>query len=174
MTSPLSLADRWNRFWYLESVELRLDAMPGRRRRAVLAELRANLDVAATEVGMPAALADLGRPADLVRQYQDAEPQVRPRWNHGALAASLLFGAWLYATLFYTMGMLDALGSAGAPQATGSFLGTRVAAVVRSGEISAEFSGIPWGPLVVAVVVFVLASRVWNLLPSRRQSPVPA
>ena len=37
MTPALSVADRWNRFRYLQTVELWLDSMPGRRRRAVLA-----------------------------------------------------------------------------------------------------------------------------------------
>lgn len=174
MTRALSLADRWHRSWYLQRVELRLDSIPGRRRRAVLAELKANLEVAAAEVGMPAALADLGRPVDLARQYLDQEPALRPRWNHGALAAGAVLGAWLYATLFYAMGMLDALDSAGAERATGSFLGSQVVAVFTPRAMSAEFTGIPWAPLLVMVVTFLLASRVWNLLPSRRRSPVPA
>lgn len=174
MTGSLSPADRWNRYWYLQSVELRLDSMPGRRRRAVLAELKANLEVAAAEIGMSAALVDLGRPSDLVRQYRDQEPALRPRWNHGALAAGAVFGAWLYATLFYTMGMLDALSSTGAERAAGSFLGTQVVAVVSSGAISAEFNGLPWAPLLATLIMFLLAGRVWNLLPSRRRSPMTA
>ena len=60
MTTTLSLADRWRRSWYLQRVELWLDPMPRRRRRAVLGELRANLDEAAADVGLPRAVADLG------------------------------------------------------------------------------------------------------------------
>ena len=93
MTRALSLADRWRRYWYLQGVELRLDAMPGRRRRAVLAELKANLEIAAAETGMTAALADLGRPVDLARQYLDQEPALRPHWNAGALAAGAVLAA---------------------------------------------------------------------------------
>ena len=174
MTRALSLADRWRRYWYLQGVELRLDAMPGRRRRAVLAELKANLEIAAAETGMTAALADLGRPVDLARQYLDQEPALRPHWNAGALAAGAVLAAWLYGTLFYTIGMVDALASAGGGRATGTFLGTRVAAVSTPEEISGQFSGLPWGPLLVMVLTFLLVSRVWNLLPSRRRSPVPA
>ena len=174
MTDKLSLSDRWNRARYLQTVELWLDAMPGRRRRAVMKDLRANLDVAAAEVGMTAALADLGRPRVLARRYLDEEPAQRPHWNQGALAAGLVIGAWLYSTLFYTMGMLDAVGSTGAGNATGSFLGTHVNAVSTPEEISAGFAGFPWSALLVAVVVFLLVARAWNALPSRRRAPVAA
>lgn len=165
----MSLVDRWARFRYLQSLELRLDWMPGRRRRAVLRELRDNLDAAAAERGMRSAIADLGRPAALAREYVAAEPVYRPRWTSGALAAGVAFGAWLYATLFYTVGMLDALASTGtAAPATGSFLGTRVQAAANADGLSAGFTGFPWAPLLVVLLTFLLVSRAWNVLPGRR------
>lgn len=174
MTDTLSLSDRWNRFRYLQSVELWLDAMPGRRRRAVLKELRSNLQVAAAEVGMAAALDDLGRPRSLARSYLDEEPGSRPRWSQGALAAGLLVGGWLYATMFYTMGLVDALRSAGATHATGSFLGTEVSVIATAEEISGRFAGVPWAVLLTAVLVFLLVGRAWNALPGRRRAVVSA
>jgi hypothetical protein len=171
MTDTLSLSDRWNRFRYLQTVELWLDAMPGRRRRAVLKELRANLEAAVAEIGMSAALADLGRPRALACHYLDEEPAHRPHWNQGALAAGLVVGAWLYATLFYTMGMLHALRSTGAANATGSLLGTDVSAVATAEVVSAGFAGFPWSALVAALLAFLLVGRAWNALPGRRRAP---
>lgn len=171
MSRTPSLADRWNRYWFLQSVELWLDPVPGRRRRAILRELRANLTEAARDVGMSAAIADLGRPRALARQFVDGEPEVRPHWNQGAVAAALAVGAWLYATMFYTIGMLDALDSTGASgPAQGRFLGTEVRVLNSDVEISGAFSGFPWVPLVLAVVLFLLVGRAWRALP--RRSPV--
>lgn len=174
MSSTLSPTDRWRRFWYLQSVALWLDPMPGRRRRAVVRELRSNLDSAAADVGLAAALGDLGSPRGLARKYLDTEPTGRPRWNQGALAAGLVFGAWLYATMFYAVGMLDALDSTGTTvPARGSFLGTGVEAVFSDAQISAAFSGVPWLPLVVMLLAFLLVGRAWKALPGRRRLPSP-
>lgn len=175
MTHPLSLADRWRRFWYLQSVELWLEPMPGRRRRAVLRELRTNLGEAAADVGMARALSDLGRPGVLARTFLDEEPPGRPRWVLGAVAASAVFAVWIYATLFYTLGMLDALDATGTTvPARGSFLGTAVTAVSSDQELSAGFDGLPWLPLLLMVLAFLLASRAWKALPRRGGRQVPA
>lgn len=175
MNRTSSLADRWRRSWYLERVELWLDPMPRRRRRAVLGELRANLDEATADVGLGRALADLGAPRELARTYLDAEPADRPRWHQGALAASLLLAAWVYATFFYAIGMLDALTATGttAP-ARGSFLGTRVETVSSPAEFSAAFSGVPWVPLLAVLAVFLLVGRAWRALPRRSRVAVSA
>ncbi len=165
----LSSTDRWRRFWYLQSLELRLEGIPGKRRRAVIRELTSSVDLAAAEQGMRSALDDLGRPAELARQYLEQEPERRPRWSAGALAAALVLAGWLYSTLFYAAGMLDALQSSGvtAP-ATGSFFGTSVVATFNDGEISAGFRGWPWAATLVALATFLLVGRCWNALPSRR------
>ena len=171
MTRTLSLADRWRRSWYLQRLELWLDPMPRRRRRAVLGELRANLDEATADVGLERAVADLGAPRELARRYLDAETAGRPRWHQGAVAAGLLLAAWVYATFFYAVGMLDALASTGTTTpARGSFLGTRVEAVSSPAEFSAAFTGVPWAPVVATLVVFLLVGRAWRALPGR--SPV--
>ena len=175
MSRTPSLASRWRRSWYLERVELWLDSMPRRRRRAVLAELRANLDEATADVGLEAALAGLGSPRQLASQYLDTEPQPRPHWNQGAIAASLVLGGWLYATLFYAVGMIDALDSTGVTTpARGSFLGTRVEAVSNATELSAAFTGVPWLPLVLMLLTFLLVGRAWRALPRRSAPAVSA
>lgn len=170
----LSSTDRWRRFWYLQSLEIRLEGMPGKRRRAVVRELGASLELAAGEQGMRSAITDLGRPAVLARQYLEQEPERRPRWSAGALAAALVLGWWLYSTLFYTAGMLDALHSTGVTvPATGSFFGTSVVATFNDGEISAGFRGWPWAATVLVLLTFLLVGRCWNALPGRR-SRTPA
>ncbi len=175
MTPTPSLAARWRRAWYLQRVELWLDPMPRRRRRAVLAELRANLDAASADVGLEAALTDLGSPRQLAHHYLDAEPQPRPRWNQGAVAASLVLAAWVYATLFYALGMVDALSFTGATGAAeGSFLGTQVRAVANAAEFSAAFSGVPWAPLTVALLTFLLVGRAWHVVGRRTTAEVSA
>jgi hypothetical protein len=168
MSRTPSLADRCRRSWFLLRVELWLDPMPRRRRRPVLDELRTNLDEATADVGLDAALDDLGSPRQLARQYLGSERQPRPRWNQGAVAAALVLGAWMYSTLFYTLGMLDALGSTGtAAPARGSFLGTRVEAVSNATELSAAFTGVPWAPLVVMLLAFLLVGRAWHVVARR-------
>lgn len=175
MSCTPSLTARWRRSWYLQRVELWLDPMPRRRRRAVLRELRTNLDEASADVGLDAALAGLGSPRQLAAQYLDTEPQPRPRWNQGAVAASAVLVAWVYATMFYTLGMLDALDSTGATTAArGSFLGTRVEAVSNATEISAGFSGVPWAPVVLMLVTFLLVGRAWHVVGRRAAREVSA
>jgi hypothetical protein len=175
MSTALSPADRWRRYRYLQNVAFWLDPMPGRRRRAVLRELRQNLDAAAVDSGMARAVADLGSSRLLARQFLEAEQSGRPSWYHGALAATVVLAAWLYATMFYALGMLDALEATGttAP-AEGSFLGTHVSALFTEQQISAGFSGPPWAPLLVMVLAFLLASRAWRALPRRGSAQVPA
>ena len=175
MTDALTPTDRWRRFWYLQNVEVWLEPMAGRRRRAVLRELRSNLGEAAADVGMTRALADLGRPRALAATYLDSEPEGRPRWAHGAVAAGVVVAVWLYATTFYTFGMLDALRATGtAVPARGSFLGTAVTATADEQELSAAFDGLPWLPLLVTVLVFLLVSQAWKALPRRAARQVPA
>ncbi|WP_163542827.1 HAAS signaling domain-containing protein [Occultella kanbiaonis] len=167
-TTTLSLAERWRRFVYLETVELFLDAMPRRRRRAVLAELRENLDAATADVALTAALADLGGPRQLAARYLESEPQGRPTWHIGTLAASIVFAVWLLGTVVYTFGMLDALLAQSQASATaeGSFFGVRILAEAGPEVLGAEFRGIAWPAVAAMVVVFGVFSRVWRLLPS--------
>ena len=173
MNRTLSLADRWRRSWYLQRVELWLDPMPRRRHRAALGELRANLDEASADAGLARAVADLGTPRELARRYLDTETAGQPRWHHGAVAAALLLAAWVYATFFYAVGMLDALSSTGTTTpARGSFLGTRVETVSSASELSAAFTGVPWAPLLATLLVFLLVGRGWRALPRRAPAGV--
>lgn len=89
-TRPASLPwrDRPRREIHLGRVVLWLDDFPGRERRALLAQLRGDIDAAAVDSSMPAALASLGAPRALARTYLDDLPNDRPRWNTGSAPLS--------------------------------------------------------------------------------------
>lgn len=170
--AKLSLSDRLERFAYLQSVEMWLDPIPGKRRRAIIEELRANLEEAAADVGMTAAISDLGRPRALARQYLEQEPSRRPNWTTGAIAACVVITAWLFGTTSYAVGMLDAMLSTGAGgPADGNFLGVRVEAEASSDIIAASFAGVSWPVIVGLVLTFLLFSRAWRLIPRRVEEP---
>ncbi len=160
----LSLGARWQRFWYLHQVEMWLDPMPRKRRKQVLSELRANLDLAAGEIGMPAAISDHGRPRALAAQYLAAEPQGRPTWYQGVFAVITAIVLWLYACGIYVLGSLNTLLATGhtGPAHIG-FLGIDLTIEAHDEFLGATFSGVSWGSLIAFVVIFLLFSRVWRL-----------
>lgn len=175
MTSPkFSLADRWNRYWYLETVGLWLDPLPRKHRKAILAELRDNLDAAATDVGMSVAIEEMGRPRALARQYLDAEPAIKPTWSIGFLAVVLGGFVWLVGIGTYTIGMLDAL--QGVREETGrgqsaesSYFGINIAAEASDQMFGAAFTGISWITIIALLLVFSVFSRAWRLPGRLRQ-----
>lgn len=164
MNNQLSASDRWKLFWYLQKIELWLDPVPGKRRRAITAELRENLTEAATESDMKSAITELGHPRALARQYVELEPAGRPNWAFGALAAAIVVALWLFGTLIYTLGMLGALEATGQSTAESSFLGVRLITEFTSSSIGVEFAGIAWPAIIFAAVVFVLFSAPWRFI----------
>lgn len=167
--ATLSLTDRWQRFWYLQSVALWLDPIPRKRRKDVLRELKANLEVAAARDGMSAAISDHGKPRALARQYLDAEPHGRPTWHHGAAAVSVALGAWVYACAIYVFGSLNTLLDAGLTEPVQiSFLGIQVTTEAHDAYLGATFTGVSWGSLIAFALIFALFSRLWRLLPRHR------
>ncbi|MGC0250130.1 hypothetical protein [Pseudactinotalea sp. Z1748] len=164
--AELSLTDRWQRFWYLQTVGLWLDPIPRRRRKGVLRELKANLGVAAGRDGMSAAISDHGRPRALARQYLDAEPHGRPTWHHGAAAVSVALVAWFFACATYVFGSLNTLLGAGLAEPVRiSFLGVQITTEAHDAYLGATFTGVSWGSLIAFALIFVLAARLWRLLP---------
>lgn len=161
------IADQVRRFRYLTMVELLLDQIPGKRRRAILGELRTNIDEAAAHGTMSQALTDLGTPRALARGYLDVEPAGRPNWTAGALAAGVVVAAWLFGTLLYTVGMFDALQSTGGGTADGSVFGVQVHTEASAGGFGAEFDGFSWPVLVAVVLTFAITARAWRVFTSR-------
>lgn len=175
MTTPkFSLADRWNRYWYLESVGLWLDPLPRKRRKAILAELRDNLEAAAGDVGMSVAIEEMGRSRALARQYLDAEPANRPTWSIGLLALVLAGFVWLVGIATYTIGMLEALDflrdESGQGQVSqSSYFGISITAETSDQFFGATFEGISWITIIALLLIFLAFSRVWRLPGRLRQ-----
>jgi hypothetical protein len=165
--SAMSLPDRLRRWSYLQDVELWLDPMPARRRREVLRELRTNLADAAADVGMRAAIDDLGKPRDLAREYVKAEPRRRPSWSLGVLGAGAVALVAVLALMGYLAGMADALLDTGGGTATGGFLGLRVVTEATDGSLGWQISGWSWPIAVTAVLALLLCAQVWRYLPAR-------
>lgn len=163
MTTTLSMSDRWKRYWYLEKVEFYLDSVPGKRRRAILRDLRENLTAAAADVGMPQAIDDLGTPRQLAGNYLDAEPKGGPRWSAGGVTAlAVICLVWLSQASF-VLGALGALESTGGGHAELSFLGMPMGVTFTGDEISAEWSYaiVPW--LAIFAVAFLIGARFWRI-----------
>lgn len=164
-TSP-SIAARLQREWFLTKLSLHLEDIPSSDRRAIQADLRADLAEAAQAHGMRAAIIDLSPVAVLAHDYRTAQGRKLPQWWVGGLVAGFLAALAACMTLAYTWGLLDAVGgSAGAvTTAHGSFLGTRVSVENAAGSLSASFEGAgPLVGLVLCFAVFFVAARGWRL-----------
>lgn len=167
--TALSAGDRWKRYWYLGWVDTWLWTMPRRRRKAVLAELKQNLSIAAADDGMDAAIDQLGRPRALATQYLEGEPRQGPLWTYGFIAALIVFFAWVYATTIYVFGSLDALSAASVNESVDvGFLGLDIVAESSDSRLGATFSGFSWPALTAVIVGFLLFARVWRLGRRRR------
>lgn len=162
MNAPLSLADRWRRWSYLQDVDLWMSTLPRGRRRTILSDLKLNLAETAAVTGMPEAIAELGTARSLARSYLDEEPRRGPNWVAGAVGGVLAFSLGLYALTIYVFGMLDALQSIGGGTATANAFGIRVEATHTASEISANFGGFSWVWLIAVVVTWLLSARTWR------------
>src|SRR5699024_12299642 len=152
-TSALPLAERWQRYWYLQRVAAWLDPMPRKRRKPVLRELRSNLGAAAGEAGMSAAISDLGPPRALARQYLETEPRNRPTYYHGVAAVTGAIVLWVYALGLYVLGSLDTLLALGrTDQAELNFLGISITTEAHDTFVGATFTGLPWVSLIAFAV----------------------
>jgi hypothetical protein len=164
-TSPtLTITDRLRRWSYLQDVELWLDPMPGRRRREVLRELRADLGEAAADVGMARAIDDLGGARTLARAYVDAEPVRRPSWVRGVLGVGAVLLVAEVGLIAYMFGMSDALLGSGGGSTEGDYLGVRVLTTATEAEMSWEMSGWSWPIMIAAALAFAVCSASWRLL----------
>lgn len=164
----LTLSDRWERYWYLDDVEMSLDALPRAQRKEILRDLKANLADAAMDVGMTQAIRDLGTPRALARQYQESEPRLHPTWGIGLTSAAVMFGVVVAFTMLYWLGATDALLQQGEGTMSTHVFGIPAQIWVDSGsirsEIGIEGAGyIPWLHLTLIALAFCCGSRIWRL-----------
>lgn len=170
-TAPhVTVADRARLEWYLLRLDAELQDYPGRRRRQVLRELRAEALAAAPEAGMRAVLADLGSARLLAARYLSELERPVPRWSEGAAVAALVaVGLPMYLWAGYMFGATEALDAVGGGNvAYDSFLGATIETAVGDGSFrfSQELHG-GWlvTCAVVGAVVFLTAARAWRALP---------
>lgn len=169
-TAPLSVADRLRIRWAVARYDLFLDlhSVPGRHRRELRNELRSNLSEAASAVGARQALAGVGSLRALARENA-IDGQLRSRWVAGFVAGlttlAALFVAFLFLSLYYASGVLDA-GATG-PVATWlfPFVGSEVS-VDPSDGLTLQFQTGPL-PLVAALIVWLAVSRPWRAIARR-------
>jgi hypothetical protein len=172
----MSVIDRSRMAWAVARYDFWMDfrGVPGRRRKELRTELRANLDEAAELEGTTSALLAIGSPRAMA--YAVAETyRGRPRWAFGgylALATWVLLQlVWAFSVVGFVEGV-RASGVTGRP-VTGSVppLVSEAAAEFGPGGDLVSVAGVlPLSVLLVALIVFVLAAGPWRPLRHRRRS----
>jgi hypothetical protein len=155
------LGDRLRSYVYLERFGTALDlrGFGDRRRRAAVAELRANLEDASRASGMVVAISALGSARKLAASVSEGRP--RPTWSMGLVAWAIGFVVSLTLHLFALGVWVSGVEAGGADSASGT---SPVFPWVRfSYDRKGEFMvGSPW-MLIIPVVAFLLWSRPWRL-----------
>lgn len=169
--TDLSMRDRLRIGWTVGAMHARLADLPGRRRRAIRRELRANLRDAAREVGAREAVARLGNQRELARGYLAAAGP-RSRWKIGAAWTAVTWGSWIVVLSVLQIGFMIGVGTA-APAGDQSYswqapwlLGFGGQAEVVDGWLGGFALEIRLlGPLVIGLAAFLLgSSRFWRML----------
>ena len=163
----MRLLDRLRREWFLARFAWHMQDYPQRAYRGIKADLRRELDVTAADVGMPAAVQGLGRPAALAARYHEELDRPVPRWATGAVAAAIVLALPAYAAAVYAMGGLDVLDAAGGGTVTTRPPGGTMTFTSTAAEISVAAHLGPTGLVAVvglAVLAFALGARAWRLL----------
>ncbi len=150
---------------------LDLRCVPGRERRPLRRELRANLLDASATVGIDKALAGVGSPRTLAITAATDEI-LTSRWVAGAMAAftaSLaLVLLFLFMSLYYTEGVLDSGIMGQTSSSLFPFIGSRV--TVDNSESGFIVEGHPGLlPVVVAILTWLAVARPWRRLRSRAE-----
>ncbi|GAB3436305.1 hypothetical protein GCM10027517_06190 [Phycicoccus ginsengisoli] len=176
----MRIVDRARIAWALSRYDFWMDfrGVPGRRRKELRTELRANLEEAAAQEGTTRALLAIGSPRALAYAVAEAY-RGRPRWAFGAYVALatgvVLQLVWAFSVLGFVQGV-RASGVTGRP-VTGSVppLVPEASAEFGAGGDPVSMAGVlPLTVLLVSLVVFVLAAAPWRPLLHRRTGAMPA
>lgn len=163
-----SPVDLLRREWYLLRLGWAMQDFPQRAYRRIRSELRAGVTAAAQDVGMAAALADLGHPRALAEGYVASLGRRLPRWTSGTVAAAVAVGFVLYLAGAYGVGVLDVLDAQGGGSYATEVLGATTTFTASDDALTVVTEG-SWAALgalaLLAAVVFVLTARVWRALP---------
>jgi len=162
----LTLRERWRIERYLLDFSSPMQDYPRKEYRQIKRELRASLVAATLDVGVDQAVKDLGSARALADGYISELGRRLPRWETGAIIATLVIGAFVYLTFSYSLGALDTLEALGGGEVDLSVLGvaTKVHFSEESVSLSSTLSGLGaaiWGG--AALVAFALGSRFWRV-----------
>lgn len=179
-TRKPSTIDRLRIAWLSARYDLWLDlaSVPRRDRRDLRSELVANVNDAATVVGVPTAISNIGSVRRMAKQTV-LEGELRSAWTAAFTAGfSTIVGltlGFLLLSLYYIEGVLDA----GSDQTVSSWLFPFFGSLIEVEPATTDglgFTVYP-GPLpfVAGIVVFVVIAKPWRALRrNQAESPVEA
>ena len=152
---------------------LDLAGVPGRRRRDLRRELRANLGDATALVGSRAAVRNLGSTREMAAAANSPDPK-RPRWTVGFTAGLSLLGLSLFAETIAALSWFDgAMAATPESRVTGAmtfFPGSSLTYSPSASGLDSGFSlsiSFGWVYLLVGFIGFVLAAQPWRILLNR-------
>jgi len=152
---------------------LALRGAPGRRRRELRRELRANLADAAAAAGSRTAVRALGSTRTMAAEALP-EDRTGVRWSAGLSAGAAAVGVVLLVEFWTALGWLDGAGAAvagRAGRAEGSlslFPGSRLEYVEDASGLSLSFQP-GWLALLAGLLVLLAVARPWRALRGRIQ-----
>ena len=151
---------------------LALRGAPGRRRRELRRELRANLADAAAGQGSRAAVSALGSTRTMAAEALPVD-LTNPRWSAGAAAGAVAVAAVLLVELWAALGWLDGVVAAGPSRGAGPVAGSLTLFPGSSLEYARAGSGFSlafepgWLCLVAGLLGFLAVARPWRALRGR-------
>ena len=152
---------------------LDLAGVPGRRRRELRRELRANLGDATALVGSRKAVRNLGSTREMAAAANSPDPK-RPRWTVGFMVGLSLFGLSLFAETIAALTWFDgAMAAAPESRVTGAMTFSPGSSLTYSPSASGFSAslGFGWVCLLVGFIAFILAAQPWRLLRRHTVSP---
>ncbi len=156
------------------SLDQRLYDLPRRVRITHRRDLRHNLNEAARDIGVSAALRDLGGASALADAYLEAHHGSAPRARWTEAAVVVMTATFMLTSVFFDAAKAFGDGIlAGDPDAEGTFrwsgissLQNDVTYTVTDGEhtfVGGSFSPLTW---VLLALGFVVVGRVWRVVPN--------
>jgi hypothetical protein len=151
---------------YLGRLHDGLPTISSKTWKEIKLDLVPDLHEAAAKVGMKQALEDLGSPAELANRYREALGLwVHPLYARGATVTGCLLAFVTGVAIALGWGMVAALEQAGAAgPAEVDFLGLGLIAVPGTLTFTFRSFIVP----LALLVVFVVTSRLWRLIPALR------
>lgn len=172
MTTPrtISSVDKGKITWACARYDFWLDlnSVPRQRRRALRAELKSNLAEASADVGVQTAFANLGSLRTLASETT-RDGQLRSRWLAGWVAALSTFVGlivtFLFLTLYYTEGVLDAGATEPVTSSLFPYLGSSVTVDPAAGGVAWSIGPGPM-PLAAALAAWIFVAKPWRSIGS--------